>query len=166
MEAKRKAKSSALFSMSYLLEAEKILFVHNTYTSKQDLDIIKSYAMASGHEVALCLCPRANLYIENCLPDISLFLQEGMKICIGTDSLASNESLSILDELKTIAKYFPEIPFEILITWATKNGAYFLGMEKQFGTIEKGKKPGLNLLKGMNTEQIKFTDGVEIQRLV
>ena len=166
VDLKRRAKSSALFIMSYLLEAEKILLVHNTYTSKQDLDIIRSYTAASGHEAVLCLCPRANLYIENRLPDIPMFLAEGMKITIGTDSLASNDSLSILDELKTISKHYPAISFETLIIWATKNGAEFLGMEKQLGTIEKGKKPGLNLISGVSSDKMQLLGSSKVQKLV
>ena len=45
--------------------------------------------------------------------------------------------LRVLDELKTITKYFPEIPLQTLLTWATKNGAEFLGFN-HLGTIEKG----------------------------
>ena len=81
---------------------------------------------------------------------------------IGTDSLASNWSLSVLDELKTISKHFPEIPLQTLLTWATINGANFLGF-KQLGSIEKGKKPGLNLLK--NVEDLKISERTEVVKL-
>ncbi len=95
-----------------------------------------------------------------------MFLENGLNITIGTDSLASNDSLSLLDELKTISKHFPQIPFETLITWGTKNGAEFLGMEKDFGTIEKGKKPGLNLLKGFDLEQMNLFEKTSVQKLI
>ena len=166
VELKHKAGSSPLFTMSRLIEAGKILLVHNTYTSKQDLDTIKNCIAASGQEVLLCLCPRANLFIENRLPDIAMFMKEGMKLAIGTDSLASNDSLSMLDELKVIAKHFPEIPFQTLITWATQNGAEALGMGQTLGTIEKGKRPGLNLVKGVNLEKMKLEDRTVVEKLV
>ena len=71
------------------LEEHRTLLVHNTFVKKEDL--IDSY---------YCTCPKANLYIEDALPDYSIFDIE--KLCVGTDSLASNNSLSILEELLTI----------------------------------------------------------------
>jgi cytosine/adenosine deaminase-related metal-dependent hydrolase len=70
----------------------------------------------------------------------------GAKIVVGTDSYASNDSLSILDELKTIAANFPETPTSELIQWATLNGAEALGFKQQLGTLDKGKTPGVNLV--------------------
>jgi cytosine/adenosine deaminase-related metal-dependent hydrolase len=166
VDLKRRAKSSLLFVFGTLIETKKILLVHNTYTSKEDIELIRHYVNGTGCEVTLCLCPRANLFIENRLPDIPMFLEKGMKLTLGTDSYASNWSLSILEEMKTISKHFPAIPFETLITWATKNGAEFLGFEKELGTIEMGKKPGLNLIIGIDSEKMKLSDGVEVKRLV
>ncbi|MBI3501822.1 MAG: amidohydrolase family protein [Bacteroidetes bacterium] len=165
VDSKRRAKNSLLFILGGLIETKKVLLVHNTYTSKEDIKIIKHYSEGGGCEVVLCLCPNANLYIENKLPGISMFLEQGMKMTIGTDSLASNDSLSVLDELKTISNQYTKIPFEILITWATKNGAEFLGMENEFGTIEKGKRPGLNLIKGMN-EKFELSEKISVQKLI
>jgi cytosine/adenosine deaminase-related metal-dependent hydrolase len=166
VDSKRSAKNPLLFVLGRMLEARKILLVHNTYTSKEDIDLIRFYALSTGYEAVCCVCPRANLYIENRLPDIPLFIQEGMKLCIGTDSYASNWSLSILDEMKTISKYFPAIPLDTLVASATRNGAEALDFEKELGTIEKGKKPGLNLLTGIDLEKMKLSEGVEVKRLI
>ena len=161
------AKTNSLqFILPKLNKAKNILLVHNTYTSSEDILWLKSNIQHLTSNIYFCLCPNANLYIENRLPDIEMFINEGMKITIGTDSLASNDSLSVLDELKTIAKYFPKIPFETLITWATKNGAEFLGFEKELGTIEIDKKPGLNLITGIDWEKMKLSEKVEVKKLV
>lgn len=166
MDSKRKAKNPLLFILGALIEARKLLLVHNTFTSKADLELMKHYMLGSELEVILCLCPRANLYIENRLPDTPMFLEAGMKITLGTDSLASNRSLSILEEMKIISKQFPQIPFEALLAWATQNGAEALGFEKELGTIEKGKKPGLNLIKGIDLAKMQLTEATEVERLV
>ena len=158
--------NSLQFILPKLNKAKTILLVHNTYTSSQDISWLKSNIQHLTSNIYFCLCPNANLYIENRLPDISMFMNEGMKMTIGTDSLASNDSLSVLDEIKTIAKHFPKIPFETLITWATKNGAEFLGFEKELGTIEKGKKPGLNLIQGIDLAKMKLSDEVKVKKLV
>jgi cytosine/adenosine deaminase-related metal-dependent hydrolase len=65
---------------------------------------------------------------------------------LGTDSLASNWSLNILDEIKTIRQYFPAIPFKEILQWATINGAIALQMDDQIGSFKKGKKPGILLI--------------------
>ncbi|MBI4946000.1 MAG: amidohydrolase family protein [Bacteroidetes bacterium] len=158
--------NSLQFILPKLNKAKKILLVHNTYTSHEDISWLKSNIQYLSSNIYFCFCPNANLYIENRLPNIKMFMNEGMNITIGTDSLASNDSLSVLDELKTISNHFPKIPFEILITWATKNGAEFLGFEKEFGTIEKGKKPGLNLITGIDLGKMKLSEKVEVKRLV
>jgi cytosine/adenosine deaminase-related metal-dependent hydrolase len=125
---------------------QKTLLVHNTYTSPEDIATVG----ASGVELSWCFCPNANLYIEGRLPDIDKFLAYDFKITVGTDSLASNEKLCVLSELKVLKEYFPELPFSQTIRWATLNGAEFLGIEKRFGSIEKGKIPGLNLIENVN----------------
>jgi cytosine/adenosine deaminase-related metal-dependent hydrolase len=125
---------------------------------------MKEYMRTGEIEITLCLCPKANLYIENRLPNIPLFVNEGMKLTLGTDSLASNDSLSILEEMKTISKHFPQISFETMLNWATKNGAELLGMEKEIGTIEKEKTPGLNLIKGMD-DKFHLSEKVSVQKL-
>ena len=166
VDAKSREKSPLLFILGRVMESGKILLVHNTYTSKTDVELMKQYIEVSGFQVALCLCPNANLYIENKLPDVPMFLEHGMKLTLGTDSYASNWTLSILDEMKILSKHFPKTPFETLIALATRNGAEFLGMDKELGTIEKGKKPGLNLLKGIDPEKMQLTDRAEVQKLV
>jgi aminodeoxyfutalosine deaminase len=133
--------------------SQKILLVHNTYTSEADIEFAENRyksAIINPQSAILywCTCPNANLYIENKLPNYNIFINANTHVTIGTDSLASNWSLSVLDELKTISKYYPQIPLQTLLTWATKNGADFLEFPK-LGTIEKGKKPGLNLLKNV-----------------
>ena len=124
------------------IKKQKTLLVHNTVTSKADITFAKQH-----HEnLYWCLCPQANLYIENTLPNVDLFISVDLKITLGTDSLASNHQLNILAEMKTLQS-LKKVEFEKLLQWATINGAEFLGLEDQFGTIEVGKSPGLNLIQ-------------------
>ncbi|MBI2280447.1 MAG: amidohydrolase family protein [Bacteroidetes bacterium] len=129
----------------------KILLVHNTFTTKEDI----AWANRFSEYIYWAFCPNANQYIEGKQPNYSLFLNE--KCTIGTDSLASNWSLSVLDELKTITKNSPQIPLETLIKWATFNGAEFLGITHQFGSIEKGKQPGINLISCIDLKNLCLT---------
>lgn len=132
---------------------QKILLVHNTYTSAKDIYFLHRLS----RDITWCFCPNANLYIEDKLPKLELFLSHNFNITVGTDSLAANDKLCILSELKTLHRNFSALTFAETVKWATINGARYLGIEDKFGTIEVGKKPGLNLIthvKGLNiTEQ-------------
>ena len=109
----------------------KMLLVHNTFTKKQDL--IEAYYST---------CPKANLYIEDSLPDYSIF--DVNKLCVGTDSLASNNSLSILEELFVIQES-SNFDLNTLLKIGCHNGAKALGFDF-LGTFEKNKTPGVNLI--------------------
>jgi len=104
-------------------------------------------------QIALCLCPSANLYIENNLPDILLLQKNNCNIVLGTDSYASNHQLSIWEEIRILQKHFPALTLETLLQWATSNGAKAMQMDAMLGSFEKGKQPGLVLIK--NEKNIK-----------
>ncbi len=118
---------------------KNFLLVHNTFSRKEDL----------GYNY-YCTCPKANLYIENRLPDYSIFNPE--TLCVGTDSLASNNSLSVLDELQVIQAN-SNFNLNELLKIASKNGAEALGFKK-LGTFEKGKTPGVNLISGLSKIEV------------
>jgi cytosine/adenosine deaminase-related metal-dependent hydrolase len=134
--------SSLKSYFSHLEHSHSLLLVHNTFSSAEDITPINQ----SGAGVYWCLCPNANLYIENTLPDVLLMKELQCKITIGTDSLASNHGLSVADELAVLKQRFPSLGTNELLTWATLNGAQFLQIDDQYGSIEKGKRPGLVLI--------------------
>lgn len=134
-------------------KAASVILVHNTFTMQDDLDFINETKF-EGQLISFCLCPNANLYIENALPPVELLLQNDYSIVVGTDSLASNHQLNILEELKTIANKFPWIETEILLRWATINGANALQMNDQLGSFEKGKKPGIVIIKNLDEKNL------------
>jgi len=140
--------------------ARQLLLVHNTFTSEADI----LFAQNGPAPINWCLCVNANQYIEQALPPIDLLRKNGCKIVLGTDSLASNHSLSILDEMKTISKHFTEIPMTEMLRWATINGAQALGMEAQLGSFEKGKLPGVVLIENLGNGKIQAQSTV--RRLV
>lgn len=157
---KAQARNSIQSYLNFLPASNRTILVHNTFTSIKDLDFMNRM----GRTVTLCLCPKANLYIEDTLPKIQLFLNQKFDIALGTDSLASNDTLSILDELKVLHAAHRELSFIDTIKWATINGAKALGLEEEIGSLEVGKKPGLVLLKNMTN--LKITEEVEVQRII
>ncbi len=154
-------KSSIHHSLQYFNHSERVILVHNTLTTKDDI----TYATSKHPNIFWTTCPNANLYIENQLPKYHNFIESNAKLCIGTDSLSSNHQLSILEEIKTIKKYQPDIDDQTLLQWATINGAQALGFDDTLGTIEIGKQPGLLLIKTHNNK-ISFEHCKYVKRLI
>jgi len=70
---------------------------------------------------------------------------------VGTDSLASNSQLDILEELKTLQNSFNTLTIPELLRWATVNGAEALRIDDQYGSFERGNHPGIiNIIGGTN----------------
>jgi len=162
-------KSSLQSYFDELSAASSAILVHNTFTRQEDVDFIKSQLSAikrqqlslankqaviaeqpqtqhSKPKTFFCLCVNANQYIEGALPPIDLLRNNNCTIVLGTDSLASNWSLSIVDEIKTLRKHFPHIALSEFLQWATINGARALQMDDRLGSFEKKKRPGVNIL--------------------
>ena len=139
--------SSLQSVLPYFKKAARSILVHNSFTSKEDIHAVQKQMPNSFW----CLCPNANQYIEETMPPIELLRANAAEIVIGTDSYASNWSLNILDELKTIQKHNPSILLAEMLGWATINGARALQMEKGLGSFEKGKKPGVVLIEGIHS---------------
>lgn len=130
------------YALQELDPKQRTLFVHNTMTRPADIQAAREWS----DRVFWATCANANLYIENRLPNYRYFLDENARMTIGTDSLTSNWQLSVLEEMKTIARYQSYVPFATLLRWATLNGAQALGFEEELGSFEVGKKPGVLLL--------------------
>ena len=157
---KPQARNSLQSVLPLLSNRQDILLVHNTCTNLKDIYFIKRF----DHKIHWCFCPNANIYIEGRLPKIDLFLDQGFNITLGTDSLASNNKLCILSEMATLQKHFPTLHLNRLLQWATINGAKFLGIDHDKGTLEPGKSPGLNLITGLN--DLKITEDTKVRRLI
>ena len=157
---KPQARNSLQSVVPLLTSKQDILMVHNTCTNLKDIYFIKRF----DRRINWCFCPGANLYIEKMLPKVELFIDQGFNLTIGTDSLASNEKLCILSEMGILQENFPTLGLDRLLQWATINGATFLGIEKDKGSLEPGKTPGLNLITGLDGQ--KITAETKVKRLV
>jgi cytosine/adenosine deaminase-related metal-dependent hydrolase len=146
--------------LPYFYRNQSLILVHNVATGAEDVRA----ARAGGPDLYFCLCPNANLYISGQLPDVELLQRQGCRIVIGTDSLASNHQLSILEELKTLQRAFPGLPTPTLLQWATAGGAEALQAEGVLGTFAAGKQPGVVLIEG--GEGDRLTAGARVRRLV
>ena len=148
-------KSALRSCLPHFNNKQRVLLVHNTFIPEEDIAFAIHYAKENLAGVHFCLCPNANLYIENKMPPIRKLMEQGADLVLGTDSYSSNWQLSIASEIKTINERLPEIPLETILRWATINGAKALEREDELGSFEKGKKPGVVLLdSNMNSKRL------------
>ena len=125
---------------------EHILLVHNVCLSQDDVDAAKKVM----NNVWWAICPLSNIFIHNALPPIPLMRKNGLSIALGTDSLSSNDDLDMVAEMICLHANFPEVPMTEILTWASLNGAKFLSKEAELGSLEKGKKPGIVRISGID----------------
>ena len=107
------------------------LLIHCNYVTDEEISLIKS----SGASVAFC--PRSHHFFGHTNHPVQKLLDAGINVGLGTDSLASNDTLSIIDEMKFLFLHH-SIPLNTLLTMATTNGAKALGLESKVGQIKEG----------------------------
>ncbi|MBK9392267.1 MAG: amidohydrolase family protein [Bacteroidetes bacterium] len=147
--------------LSEITLSGNLLLVHNTFADSVTIESVNKRG-----NTFWCLCPGSNIYIENKLPPVKILYDAGCQIVTGTDSLASNEKLSILHEMKLLQDIFPSITLEELTEWATINGATALGETENYGSIEPGKKPGLLLLKDLDLLSLRLKPETSVLKLI
>jgi len=144
-----------------LNDGGNLILVHNTFIEKEDIAKLKQ-----RENIFYCLCPNSNKYIEDKTAPAGLLIKENCEVVVGTDSLASNKKLSMLEELKTLQNDFPSITLETLIKWATLNGARALAEDDWAGSIGPGKKPGLVLIDNLDLINLKLLPATAARRIV
>lgn len=145
----------------YITASGRLILVHNTYAGNENIR-----AAAQRGNCFLCLCPRSNMHIEKRLPPLDSLAASGLPLVIGTDSLASNSSLDMLEEMKMLSRHLPAISLAEITAWATINGARALGIEDEYGSIERAKAPGLVLIENAALDTMKLTKDSRARRLV
>jgi len=145
-------KSALASLLEYFPSQLPVQLVHNTFSNELDIQ----QAIKNNRQTFFCLCPGANLYIENRLPPALLLRKYTHQLTIGTDSLASNTQLDIVSEIIHLQNGFIEIPIEEILKWGTLNGANFLRLSNKLGSFSKGKKPGIVNLLDVNTFSCKI----------
>jgi cytosine/adenosine deaminase-related metal-dependent hydrolase len=144
-------KSSIRSYLPYFNKGQTIFLIHNTYIAEEDIIWANEYASVNNLKLIYCLCINANLYIENKTPPVDLLMKHDCHIVLGTDSYSSNWQLSIVKEMQALTESLPKFKtlanLEQLLQFATINGAKALQWDKVLGSFEKGKKPGVVLLK-------------------
>jgi len=147
----------------------RVLAVHGVQMSGADLDRL------AARGTTLVTCPRSNGHTGAGAPPIQEFYDSGVRVAVGTDSLASAPDLNVFAELATLRALAPGVPAASLLESATREGARALGLDARYGTIEPGKTarliavalPSANidveeyLVGGIDAAEIRWIDGSE-----
>lgn len=119
------------------LLAYRPILGHVNYVNDADIDLLAR----SGAAVAYC--PRTHRFFEHPPHPYGRMLDRGVNVCLGTDSLASADSLSILDDLRFLRQIDSSLADEALLEMATVRGARAAGLEMELGSIDLGKRADL-----------------------
>ena len=116
------------------------LLAHANYVSDEDITLV------ARRGASVAYCPRTHAAFGHAQHCFRNMLAAGINVCLGTDSLASNPSLSILDELRFLHQHTSDVPTDVLLRMATRNGAMALGFDAICGTLTTGKTADLVII--------------------
>jgi aminodeoxyfutalosine deaminase len=136
----RRCSSTELLDRAGLLTATT-LAIHCVQITRADAEILKKRG------VSVALCPRSNERLDVGRAPVALLRKMGIPLALGTDSLASNDSLSIWDELRfTLKTFAEELSPADLFHMVTNGGAAALGIDKSHGSLEAGKRADFQIV--------------------
>ncbi len=144
------------------------LAVHGVHLTRAELDRLA----ASG--ATLVTCPRSNAWTGAGTPPIAEFFASGVRVAVGTDSLASVPDLNLFAELAALRRIAPSVPAPAILRSATVSGAEALAAEDRFGSIRPGRQAALiavdlsspvddveeYLLGGIEPEQVTWLEDI------
>ena len=119
------------------LVTRDLIAVHGVQFTGADL----SRLAAAG--ATLVTCPRSNRWTGAGVPPVDRFYASGVRVAVGTDSLASVDDLNLFAELAEVRRLAPGVPAARILESATLAGAQALGFGSELGSIEPGKRAQL-----------------------
>jgi aminodeoxyfutalosine deaminase len=122
------------------------LIAHGTYFDPSEFWQLRPEAAPHDHRVAVAFCPRTHARFGHAPHPYRGMLERGVVVCLGTDSLASSPTLSILDEARALHRRDPSLGGPLLLTMATLFGAWALRAETTAGSLTPGKSADLAIV--------------------
>jgi cytosine/adenosine deaminase-related metal-dependent hydrolase len=139
------------------LITRSLVAVHGVQLADAELETLASAG------ATLVTCPRSNRWTGAGDPPIDRFYGSGVRVAIGTDSLASVDDLNMFAELAAVRRLAPSVPARALLESATRNGADALGFGSELGTLDPGKRADLIAVRvpgGVRDVEEYLVDGI------
>ena len=144
------------------------LVVHGVQFAADDLARLKTAGST------LVSCPRSNAYVGAGAPPLESFYAAGVPVAFGTDSLASVDDLNMFSEVAEAHRIAPAVPARNLLRSATLTAAQALRYDRDYGSIEAGKRAALiavrvpanvddveeYLVSGIGPDQVSWLDTI------
>jgi cytosine/adenosine deaminase-related metal-dependent hydrolase len=119
------------------------LVIHGNYLDDEELAL----AARARETMSVVYCPRTHAYFGHARHPLPRLLAAGANVAIGTDSRASNPDLSVFEELRFVARQFPELPLAAVLELGTLRGAEALGLTDSVGSLSPGKLANLAIVR-------------------
>jgi aminodeoxyfutalosine deaminase len=116
----------------------RILLVHGNY-----LDRSQTFPRSA----TLVYCPRTQATFGHAPHPFPDLLAKGVRVALGTDSLASNPDLNVLAEARCVRRLYPDVPGATILRMATLSGAEALGWQEETGSLMPSKSADLVVLQ-------------------
>lgn len=126
--------------------SEKSVLAHCIHLSEKEIRIMKETKANVAH------CPSSNLKLGSGVANVPRYLSEGISVSLGADGAPCNNNLDMFEEMRLAGLIQKPIhgptamPVKTIFEMATIGGAKALGLDKEIGSIEVGKKADLVLL--------------------
>ena len=137
--AERGSLTRPLLYLDRLATAPRSLVIHGNYLAGDEVDLIARHAS----RMSVVYCPRTHAYFAHDPHPLPRLLEAGCVVALGTDSRASNPDLALLDEMRLVARQFPQLSPAAVLRLGTICGARALGIASQTGSLEPGKDANL-----------------------
>ena len=118
-----------------------VLLIHCNYLDGDSMRKILS------SRSSVVYCPRSHNFFGHTNHPVRELLDLGVNVALGTDSLASNDSLSVLDEMRFLFQSRKDLKAEEIFRMATLNGAAALGFGSTLGRLRRGHWADLTVLR-------------------
>jgi cytosine/adenosine deaminase-related metal-dependent hydrolase len=122
------------------------LIAHGTYLDPSEFWQLRPEAAPESQRVAVAYCPRTHARFGHAPHPYRAMLERGVVVCLGTDSLASAPSLSVLDEMRFLHRADESLSGPLLLTMATLFGAWAFRAETVTGSLKPGKSADLAIV--------------------
>lgn len=164
-----------LDSLGFL--GDNVIAAHSVHLTANDIQLIAARKVGVSHN------PESNMKLASGVAPIPELLNAGAKIGLGTDGAASNNDLNMFEEMDTTAKLHKVfrknssvVDAKSVVEMATIGGARVLGLEKEIGSIEEGKradviiidldKPHLTPMYNPYSQIVYAVDGADVETVI
>jgi aminodeoxyfutalosine deaminase len=134
--------SSPLDYLRMVRHAHRALVIHGNYLTDEEIAFIG----ANSQRLSVVYCPRTHAYFKHAPYPLGKLLKAGITVALGTDSRASNPDLNLFSEMRHVANHHSVAPQKI-VAMGTLDGARALGRDDELGSLERGKRADLAVIR-------------------